>query len=103
MTVYEANPKLGGLLRSAIAKERLPEDILDWDIEGILEMGVAAETGKVMGKDFTLAAMLRQGVDAIFLASGGWDSRMARKSATDSEAPIPGAYMMVDLGYKSIV
>ena len=29
-TVFEAGPKLGGLLRSAIAKERLPEEILDW-------------------------------------------------------------------------
>jgi len=97
VTVYDANPKLGGLLRSAIARERLPEDILDWDIEGILEMGVAAETGTVMGKDFTLNALLRQGVDAVFLASGGWDSRMARKSVTDIESPIPGTYMMVDL------
>ncbi len=78
VTVYDANPKLGGLLRSAIAKERLPEEILDWDIEGILEMGVTAETGKVMGKDFTVDSLLRQDVDAVFLAAGGWDSRMAR-------------------------
>jgi len=97
VTVYDANPKLGGLLRSAIAKERLPEEILDWDIEGILEIGVAAETGKVMGKDFTVDALLRQDVDAVFLAAGGWDSRMARKTVAEIESPIPGTYMMVDL------
>ena len=97
VTVYDANPKLGGLLRSAIAKERLPEEILDWDIEGILEMGVAAETGKVMGKDFTLNSLLRQDFDAVFLAAGGWDSRMARNAVPEIESPIPGTYMMVDL------
>ncbi len=97
VTVYDANPKLGGLLRSAIAKERLPEEILDWDIEGILEMGVTAETGKVMGKDFTVDSLLRQDVDAVFLAAGGWDSRMARKTVTEIESPLPGTYMMVDL------
>ena len=97
VTVYEANSKLGGLLRSAIAKERLPEEILDWDIEGILAMGVTAETGKVMGKDFTVDSLLRQPVDAVFLAAGGWDSRMARNSATEIESPIPGTCMMVDL------
>ena len=97
VTVYDANPKLGGLLRSAIAKERLPEEILDWDIEGILEIGVAAETGKVMGKDFTVDSLLRQDVDAVFLAAGGWDSRMARKTVTEIESPLPGTYMMVDL------
>ncbi len=97
VTVYDANPKLGGLLRSAIAKERLPEEILDWDIEGILEMGVVAQTGKVMGKDFTVDSLLRQDVGAVFLAAGGWDSRMARQTETQIESPIPGTYMMVDL------
>jgi formate dehydrogenase beta subunit len=96
VTVYDANPKLGGLLRSAIAKERLPEEILDWDIEGILEMGVVAQTGKVMGKDFTVDSLLRQDVGAVFLAAGGWDSRMARQTETQIESPIPGTYMMVD-------
>ena len=97
VTVYDANSKLGGLLRSAIAKERLPEEILDWDIEGILEMGIIAETGKVMGEDFTVDSLLRQDVDAVFLAGGGWDSRMARETVTEIESPIPGTYMMVDL------
>ena len=97
VTVYDANSKLGGLLRSAIAKERLPEEILDWDIEGILEMGIIAETGKVMGEDFTVDSLLRQNVDAVFLAGGGWDSRMARETVTEIESPIPGTYMMVDL------
>jgi NADPH-dependent glutamate synthase beta subunit-like oxidoreductase len=97
VTVYEAGPQLGGLLRSAIAAERLPAEILDWDIDGILEMGVKAETGKVLGKDFTVDAVLRQDVDALFLAAGGWDSRMARGTATEIESPIPGTYLMVDL------
>ena len=97
VTVYEAGPKLGGLLQSAIAAERLPAEILEWDIDGILEMGVKAETGQVLGKDLTVDTLLRQDVDAVFLAAGGWDSRMARGATTEIESPIPGTYMMVDL------
>ena len=97
VTVYEAGPHLGGLLRSAIAAERLPAEILEWDIDGILEMGVKAETGKVLGKDLTVATVLGQGADALFLAAGGWDSRMARGATTEIESPIPGTYMMVDI------
>jgi len=97
VTVYEAGAKLGGLLRSAIAVERLPKEILDWDIDGILEMGVKAETGKVMGKDFTVDTLLQQDFDAVFLAAGGWDSRMARGAASEIESPVPGTFMMVDL------
>jgi NADPH-dependent glutamate synthase beta subunit-like oxidoreductase/Pyruvate/2-oxoacid:ferredoxin oxidoreductase delta subunit len=97
VTVYEAGPKMGGLLRSAIAAERLPEEILDWDIDGIIEMGVKAETGKVLGKDITVESLLRQDVKAVFLATGGWDSRMARGAVNEIDSPVPGTYMMVDL------
>jgi NADPH-dependent glutamate synthase beta subunit-like oxidoreductase len=97
VTVYEAGPKLGGLLQSAIAAERLPAEILEWDLDGILEMGVKAETGMVLGKDITVDTLLQQDVDALFLAVGGWDSRMTRGTQSEIESPIPGTYMMVDL------
>ncbi|CAB1059881.1 Formate dehydrogenase-O, major subunit (EC [Olavius sp. associated proteobacterium Delta 1] len=97
VTVYEAGPKLGGLLRSAIAAQRLPEEILDWDIDGILEMGVKAETGKALGGDITIESLLRKDFKAIFLATGGWDSRMVRGAVNEIESPVPGTYMMVDL------
>jgi len=97
VSVYEAGAQLGGLLRSAIAKERLPREILDWDIEGILEMGVKAETGKALGKDFTVDKLLNDDFEAVFLAAGGWDSRMARGAVSEIESPVPGMYMMVDL------
>ena len=97
VTVYEASPKLGGLLQSAIAAERLPAEILQWDIDGILEMGVKAETGKVLGKDLGIDTLLGQNVDAVFLAGGGWDSRMARGTTAEIESPIPGTYMMFDI------
>ena len=96
-TVFEAASHLGGLLRSAIALERLPQEILDWDIEGILEMGVAAETDKTLGKDYTIDALLEQGFEAVFLATGGWDSRLARAGGEDAAHPIPGTYLLLDL------
>lgn len=96
-TVFEATPKLGGLLRSAIASERLPEEVLNWDIDGILEMGVKAETSKALGKDITVDSLLNQGFNAVFVAAGGWDSRLARGAVGRIEKPIPGAYLLVDL------
>lgn len=96
-TVFEAAPQMGGLLRTAIARERLPRDILDWDIDGIREMGVSFETGKTMGTDFTVASLLEQGFDSVFLASGGWDSRLARGIVHKGEEAIPGAFLLLDV------
>jgi len=95
--VFEAAPKLGGMLRSAIARERLPEEVLDWDIQGILDLGVTAETGKTLGKDFTVDSLLEGGYEAVFLATGGWDSRLARGMAGAVESAIPGTFLLVDL------
>ncbi len=96
-TVFEATSKLGGLLRTAIARNRLPLEILDWDIEGVLEMGVNAQTEKVLGRDFTLNTLFSDGFEAVFLASGGWDNRLARGAGADIESPIPGTYLVIDL------
>ncbi|MEE4112758.1 MAG: FAD-dependent oxidoreductase, partial [Desulfobacteraceae bacterium] len=96
-TVFEGTDRLGGLLNTAIAKFRLPESILKWDIDGILEMGVDARTGQMLGRDVTVAGLLAEGYEAVFLASGGWDSRLARGAEKTVEAPLPGGCLLLDL------
>jgi NADPH-dependent glutamate synthase beta subunit-like oxidoreductase len=96
-TVYEAAGKMGGLLRSAIARYRLPMDILDWDIEGITEMGVNTETGQVLGKDLSIIDLLAQGHNAVFVAVGGWDSRLARTGGKGETSPVPGCHLLIDI------
>ncbi|WP_319405537.1 RnfABCDGE type electron transport complex subunit B [uncultured Desulfosarcina sp.] len=96
-TVFEGTDRLGGLLNTAIAKYRLPETILKWDIDGILEMGVDARTGQMLGRDVTVAGLLDDGYEAVFLASGGWDSRLARGAEKTVEAPLPGGCLLLDL------
>ena len=97
VTVFEATNVLGGLLRSAIHKQRLSMDILDWDIDGVLEMGVKAETNKRLGKDISVASLLGDGYESVFVASGGWDSRLATGSASDSDEAIPGVSVLLDV------
>jgi NADPH-dependent glutamate synthase beta subunit-like oxidoreductase len=95
-TVFEATSQLGGILRTAIARERLPLDILDWDIEGILEMGVKTETKTAIGKDVTISSLLEQDFDAVFLATGGWDSKLTRVNGSKMEETVPGTYLLFD-------
>ena len=96
-TVFEATSQLGGLLRSAIARNRLPAQILDWDIDGVLEMGVEAQTEKTIGNDFTIASLLQDDFEAVFTALGGWDSRLARGAERQTETPIPGTALLIDV------
>jgi len=84
-------------LRSAISANRLPEEILNWDIDGIAEMGIEMKTNAVLGHDFSVDSLLDQGFNAVFIAAGGWDSRLARGAVDELESPISGTYMLVDV------
>lgn len=96
-TVFEAQEKMGGLLRTAIAKYRLPDAILDWDIEGIAQMGVTLQTGSIFGKNLSVAQLLDQGYQSIFFAVGGWDSRLARTGGQGDISPAPGCHLLIDV------
>ncbi len=96
-SVFEATSVLGGLLRVAIPEKRLPQHVLDWDIDGILEMGVKAKTGVKAGRDFTVAGLLRSGFEAVFTSTGGWDNRVARGDLHEVENIFPGGYLLIDL------
>lgn len=96
-TVFEATDSLGGILRKAITRERLSMDVLDWDIEGVKQMGVSIGTNKKAGTDFTIDGLLKQGFEAVFTATGGWDSRLARGGLNQAEMVFPGAHLLIDL------
>jgi NADPH-dependent glutamate synthase beta subunit-like oxidoreductase/Na+-translocating ferredoxin:NAD+ oxidoreductase RNF subunit RnfB len=97
-TVFEKTEVLGGILRTAIARDRLTMDLLDWDIQGIQDLGVTTKTGVSVGTDITIPQLLTaEGFDAVFIATGGWDSRMARNEGDNPVPLFPGAHLLIDL------
>lgn len=65
VTVFEALPQLGGMLRYGIPAYRLPRAVLDREIELILSLGIDVETGRRVSAWEGLAAW-----DAVFIAVG---------------------------------
>lgn len=74
-TIFESRSALGGMLRYGIPSYRLPKEILDWEIEGILGLGVDVKCGVQWGRDFTLGELKNDGFDAVFVAIGAWSIR----------------------------
>jgi len=95
-TVYEATPRLGGILRAGLPENRLPRHVLDWEIDGILDAGVQAVTSQKLGKDFTIESLLAQGFSAVFVATGGWDTHLSERIRGEFPKPIPGVYLLID-------
>ena len=91
-TIYEAMPKLGGMLRYGIPEYRLPKKVLDWEIQGILDMGVAHHTHVKFGEDFDLSSLVAAGYDAIFMGIGAWKDALLRVEGED----LAGCYKGID-------
>ena len=68
VTVYDAGPRPGGMMRFGIPKYRLPRDVLDAEIERILDLGVELELDRQVAS--VLDDMVAGGFDAVFLAVG---------------------------------
>jgi NADPH-dependent glutamate synthase beta subunit-like oxidoreductase len=69
VTVMEALDKPGGMLRWGIPGYRLPESVLDGEIQKILDLGVELKCGVKVGKDLTLDD-LKKSYDAVYVALG---------------------------------
>ena len=72
VTIYDDNPKLGGMIRYGIPEYRLPKEVLEWEIEGIVELGIEVKTDVQLGVDFSLDTLTTNGYDAVFLGVGAW-------------------------------
>jgi NADPH-dependent glutamate synthase beta subunit-like oxidoreductase len=69
VTVFEAFPKPGGMLRYGIPDYRLPQEILDAEINRILDMGVELKCNVMVGKDIPYET-LQKDYKAIFVGIG---------------------------------
>lgn len=70
VTVFEALHELGGVLRYGIPEFRLPNDIVDVEINGLRKMGVKFETNCIIGKTISQEDLKKAGFKGIFIGSG---------------------------------
>jgi NADPH-dependent glutamate synthase beta subunit-like oxidoreductase len=85
-------PKLGGMIRYGIPEYRLPKEVLEWEIQGILDLGIEAEMNVKLGQDFTIESLKEAGYDAIFLGIGAWRDYTLRAKGED----LDGCYTGID-------
>jgi NADPH-dependent glutamate synthase beta subunit-like oxidoreductase/ferredoxin len=68
VALHEGETRLGGVLRTGIPTYRLPDEVLDRDLDRIISLGVNATTGSFL--DPAAVAGLAAGCDAVILAAG---------------------------------
>nr|WP_219339708.1 FAD-dependent oxidoreductase [Luteimonas salinisoli] len=67
VTVFDADPKAGGFMRTQVPRFRLPESVIDEETGYILDLGVEFVGGRRID---SMKDLLAQGYDAVFVGSG---------------------------------
>ncbi len=70
VTIFEAQAEPGGVLLYGFPEYRLQKSVVRREIAQLRSLGVAIETGRLAGEDFTVDDLFAAGFDAIFIGSG---------------------------------
>ena len=82
VTVFDREKYIGGAVRHYIPSYRLPDEVMDKDVQEMEKIGIKFKTETEVGQDVSLAKLKEQGYQAIILAAGLPKSRTL---------PLPGA------------
>lgn len=97
VTIFEAEDVLGGMLMFGIPRYRLPQDVLERDINSIQKLGVSVKKA-IVGKDITIKDILGQGYKAVYLAVGMQKSKKLNIEGNQLEGVYGGVDFLRDVG-----
>lgn len=75
VTVYDANARAGGYLSYGITEARLPQAVVDYDIEKLKELGVGFVMNTRIGVQISFDTLYQE-YDAVFLGIGLWKAKL---------------------------
>ena len=101
VTVFEAEEKIGGMLRYAIPDYRISNKTLEKDLSILNDLKVEFRTNTPIGKEITLSD-LRKDFQAVFIGSGAWLSKKIPVEGSDLEGVEWGLDFLRDVNKKKV-
>ena len=97
VTVVDAMPEMGGMLRYGIPEYRLPKKVLAAEVEQIRDLGVKMENNVKLGRDVSFADF-RAKYDAVLVAAGAWKGRGVGCTGDDLDGVFDGITFLRKVG-----
>ena len=88
VTIFEALPEAGGMLRKCIPEYRLPKSVLAKEVQLLRELGVEIKTGVKVGKDLGFEDLLKGEYKAVFIGAGAHKSQKLKIEGENLEGVV---------------
>lgn len=89
VTIYDAMPEMGGMLRYGIPEYRLSKDVLRKEVKAIADLGVKMINNTKIGKDISFDE-IRNGADAVLVTVGAWKGSSVGCKGEDLDGVLSG-------------
>jgi NADPH-dependent glutamate synthase beta subunit-like oxidoreductase len=96
VTIFEARSKPGGMMRYGIPRYRLPEDVVDKEIDRVLSVGIDLRTNETLGGNLE-PARLKDDYDAVFVAVGAQSSKKIPLQGSDRKDVLWGLDFLIQV------
>ncbi|WP_031513011.1 NAD(P)-binding protein [Desulfofalx alkaliphila] len=98
VTIFEALPVSGGMMRVGIPEYRLPKKWVDLEIDLIKKLGVEIKLNTALGKDITIKGLMDEGYKSVFLAVGAHKGLSLRVPGEDLKGVVSAVQMLKQVG-----
>jgi dihydropyrimidine dehydrogenase (NAD+) subunit PreT len=92
VTIFEAEAKAGGMLTYGVTPARLPQEVIDRDVEAVRDLGVEFVFNTKVGRDIALDELKSKGFAAVFIGAGLWRSKLPEIEG----ATLDGVFAAID-------
>ncbi len=89
VTIYEAMPEMGCMLRYGIPEYRLPKAVLAQEVKAIADLGVEMKNDVKVGKDISFEE-IKNGADAVLVTVGAWKGSAIRCKGEELDGVLSG-------------
>jgi len=89
VTVFEAKPEPGGVLRYGVVSYRFDKDFLEHEMEDIKALGIKFKCNTAVSGKAGAEKLLQGGFDAVFLAPGLWEAASLKPARRDIDGLFP--------------
>jgi NADPH-dependent glutamate synthase beta subunit-like oxidoreductase/predicted transcriptional regulator len=99
-TIFEKTDHTGGMLRYGVPQFRLPDYVLDYDVETIKNAGVEILFNKPLGPDMTVEDLKKDGFEVVFIATGQYKPRTLHLEGEDLPNVHVAINFLIDRKYR---